>query len=217
MFAHMPHRSYIVGVTGGSGSGKTSCVRRLRERLGDGATFISQDDYYVPTDAIAVDGEGVHNFDLPGSIDSAAMAADLERLLAGETLQRTRYTFQTVYAEGETSVTGKVGAAFELRPAAVIVVEGLFAFHEARLREHMDLKIFVDASDVAKLTRRIKRDRVERALPLEDVLYRYERHVRPAYRRYIAPYREYADIVVNNEASMDLGLTVVVDHLRTKL
>lgn len=219
MFAAMPESPrpvapFIVGVTGGSGSGKTSFVRALRERLGASATFFSQDDYYVSTDAIAVDGDGVHNFDLPSSIDSGTMAADIARVRAGETLERTEYTFQTMYAGGETAQTGRVGEVKQLAPAPILVVEGLFVLHEPALSGLMDLKVFVDASDVAKMTRRIKRDRVERALPLEDVLYRYERHVLPAYRRFIEPHRYETDLIVNNERDFGRGLEVVVGYLQ---
>ncbi len=217
MFAHMP-RPYTVGVTGGSGSGKTSFVRELRERLGAHATFFSQDNYYVSTDHIAVDADGVHNFDLPGSIDSAAMAADIARVRDGETIERQEYTFQTIYAEGDGGAvsTGRVGESLTLKPAEVIIVEGLFVLHESALSELMDLRIYVDASDVAKLTRRIKRDRIDRRLPLEDVLYRYERHVLPAYRQYIEPYKRSADIVVNNETGFAAALEVLVGHLLSR-
>ena len=227
-FAHMDG-TYVVGVTGGSGSGKTTFVRELRERLGDLATFFSQDDYYRHTDDIARDGAGVHNFDLPSSIDSARMAADVARVVAGETLRRREYTFQTIYADGATgdagdhstereeTSTGRVGEERALAPAPVLIVEGLFALHEAALRQLMDLTVYIDASDVAKLTRRIRRDRIERQLPLEDVLYRYERHVRPAYVQYIEPYRAGADLIINNdERGFERGLAVLVDHLRAR-
>lgn len=216
MFAPVASPPYIVGVTGGSGSGKTSFVRGLRERLGERATFFSQDDYYVSTDAIEVDAEGVHNFDLPGSIDSAAMAADVERVAAGQTVRRMEYTFQTIYAEGETARTGRVGREMALRPAPVLVVEGLFVMHEPALTALMDLRVFVDASDVAKMTRRIQRDRLERSLPLEDVLYRYERHVLPAYRQYIGPYLAESDLIVNNERDFGRGLEVLAAFLEGK-
>lgn len=220
MFAAMPApstiaRPYVVGVTGGSSSGKTSFVRALRERLGDTATFFSQDDYYLSTDDIARDAGGVHNFDLPSSIDSVAMAADVKRVCGGETLTRTEYTFQTIYAHGDTEQTGRVGSLMSLRPAPIVVIEGLFVLHEVVLTQLMDLRLFVDASDVAKLSRRIKRDRVERKLPLEDVLYRYERHVLPAYRTYIEPHRNDSDLIVNNERGFDAALDVVIDHLNT--
>ncbi len=217
MFAHMP-QPYIVGVTGGSGSGKTSFVQQLRDRLGHRATFFSQDNYYVSTDVIAVDQDGIHNFDLPGSIDSAAMAADVRKVRDGETIHRKEYTFQTIYVESEGAAgsTGRVGELLALRPAEIMVVEGLFVLHESALSELMDLRVYVDASDVVKLTRRIKRDRIDRQLPLEDVLYRYERHVLPAYQKYIEPYKRQADLVVNNESDFSAALDVLCGFLLSR-
>ena len=210
-------RPYVVGVTGGSGSGKTSFVRELRERLGDGATFLWQDDYYRPLGEQATDARGVHNFDLPTSIDSAAMATDLQTLLDGGTVQRAEYMFETVYRDDRNGTTpDRPSRTLTLRRAPVIVVEGLFVMHEPALRGAMDLAVFIDASDVAKLKRRIERDRVERGLPLEDVLYRYEAHVLPSYERYIKPHRATVDLVVNNGTSYASGLEVLAAHLRAR-
>ena len=89
-------RSFVVGVTGGSGSGKTSFVRQLREQLGDIATFLSQDDYYIATEDIARDAKGIHNFDLPGSIDSWRMYQDLRALLEGQSIEINEYTFSSI-------------------------------------------------------------------------------------------------------------------------
>lgn len=212
-------KPYVVGVTGGSGSGKTTFVRRLAERLGDGATVFKQDDYYRPQDEQARDERGVHNFDLPASIDSAAMAAEVGRVLAGETVTREEYLFETVYREGASGSTGREAPGLlRLAPAPVIVIEGLFVLHEPALRALMDLTVFVDATDVAKLTRRIKRDRVERDLPLEDVLYRYEAHVLPAYEAYVKPHRRVAHVIVNNGAEgFDRGLDLLAGYLEARV
>lgn len=192
-------KPYVVGVTGGSGSGKTTFVRELGTRLGAAATTFSQDDYYRPQDEQERDGRGIHNFDLPASIDSATMAAEVRRVIAGETVERPKYLFETVYRDGD-SVSNDPPEAPTLRlaPAPVLVIEGLFVLHEPALRALMDLTVFVDASDVAKVTRRIRRDRLERDLPLEDVLYRYEAHVLPAYNAYVKPHRRDAHVIVNN-------------------
>ena len=204
-------QTYVVGITGGSGSGKTSFVRALKERLGEGATLISQDDYYKPIAEVPVDDSGVHNFDLPESIDSAAMARDIERVLAGETVTRAEYGFETAYRDDtdEQSQNQRPSKTLKFSPAPILLIEGLFAFHEPALSAFMDLRVFIDVSDVAKLSRRIRRDRVERGLPLEDVLFRYEAHVLPAYEAYIAPYKSTADIVVNNRESFTGGLKVL--------
>ena len=212
-------KPYVVGVTGGSGSGKTTFVGRLAERLGDGATVFKQDDYYRPEREQARDERGVHNFDLPASVDSATMAAEVARVLAGETVTREEYLFETVYRGGASGSTGREGPRLlRLAPAPVIVIEGLFVLHEPALRALMDLTVFVDATDVAKLTRRIKRDRVERDLPLEDVLYRYEGHVLPAYETYVKPHRRTAHVIVNNGAGgFGKGLDLLACYLERRI
>ena len=211
-------KPYVVGVTGGSGSGKTTFVRDLARRLGAVATTFSQDNYYRPQAHQRRDERGVHNFDLPASVDSAAMAADVRRVLAGETVEREEYLFETVYRDGETVATRpREAATLRLGPAPVIVVEGLFVLHEPALRALMDLTVFVDASDVAKVTRRIRRDRLERDLPLEDVLYRYEAHVLPAYEAYIKPHRRDAHVIVNNGADgFGEALEMLATFLRSR-
>ena len=209
--------NYVVGITGGSGSGKTSFVKDLNSRLSEICTVISQDDYYLPLDKQPVDNKGIHNFDMPDSIDSAQMVDDVKRLMRGETLQRKEYTFETSYQEnvGEHDAVreGKIQTFF---PNPILVVEGLFCMHEPALFEMMNLRVFISASEVSMLTRRIKRDRIERALPLEDVLYRYEAHVLPAYRKYIEPHKADAHLVINNNESYQLGLDVLANYLLAK-
>jgi len=210
--------TYVVGISGGSGSGKTSFLRALREQFEGQMTTFSQDDYYYPLDKIPLDKGGIHNFDLPASIDSASMATDIEQVLDGKSLTRQEYTFETSYREddGERKAE-REGKQLTYKPMPLLVVEGLFAFHEPALRRLMDLSLFVDVSDVAKMSRRIRRDRVERGLPLEDVLFRYEAHVLPAYKKYVEPHRSDADLIINNLDNFDRGLRVVRDHLAAVL
>lgn len=211
-------KPYVVGVTGGSGSGKTTFVRELSARLGESATAFKQDDYYRPQAEQQRDANGIHNFDLPTSIDSATMAEEIRAVLAGRTVEREEYGFETVYRDGSSAANGRRSPRLlRLGPAPVLIVEGLFVLHEPALRELMDLAVFVDATDVAKLTRRIKRDRIERDLPLEDVLYRYEGHVLPAYETFIKPHRREADVIVNNGAEgYGEALEMLVAFLRAK-
>ena len=202
-------KPYIIGICGGSGSGKTSFIRRLRERFSESELcIVSQDDYYFPRHEQEKDAEGVENFDLPKSIDKKNLRADLERLIAGETLTRKEYIFNNDSADRRTII---------IRPAPVIVVEGLFIFHYKKVAPLFDLKIFISSKENLKVIRRIIRDRLERNYPLEDVLYRYQNHVLPAYERFIEPYRESADLVVNNNHDFDRGLDVVEGFVRNQL
>ena len=194
---------YIIGITGGSGSGKTTLIHHLADLYpGSEVCIISQDDYYRPRDEQHVDEQGVKNFDLPYSIDDEAFEKDIKRLLNGETVKRQEYVFNNTEATARMKI---------FHPAPIIIVEGLFIFHFENIKQLIDLKIFVHAPDHIKIIRRIKRDRIERNYPLDDVLYRYEYHVQPAYKKYIEPYLEVADLVINNidKNSIEKGVKVL--------
>lgn len=194
---------YIIGITGGSGSGKTTLIQRLADLYPNNEVcIISQDDYYRPRDEQHIDEQGVKNFDLPYSIDDEAFESDIKRLLNGETVRREEYVFNNEQADASMKA---------FYPAPIIIVEGLFIFHFEQIKKLIDLKIFVHAPDHIKIIRRIKRDRIERNYPLDDVLYRYENHVQPAYKKYIEPYLEVADLVINNIApnSIEKGVNVL--------
>lgn len=194
-------KPFLIGITGGSGSGKTTFINQLREGLDDSQVcYLSMDDYYLPRDEQKIDDTGVINFDRPKSIYRDEFVRDLRRLIQGKTVKRQEYVFNNELATPRTLV---------FKPAPVIIVEGLFTFHYKELRKMLDLKIFLHAKDNLKVVRRIKRDRCERNYPLEDVLYRYEHHVLPSYEKYVEPYREKADLIVNNNTDFNMGLRVV--------
>lgn len=199
-------KPYIIGICGGSGSGKTSFIRRLRDRFStEELCIISQDDYYFPREQQEKDHEGIINFDLPKSIDKKNLRRDIKRLIAGETIVKEEYVFNNDAAKAKT---------LNIYPAPVIIVEGLFVFHYKKIKGLFDLKVFINAKENLKIIRRIHRDQKERNYPLDDVLYRYERHVMPSYERYIEPYREEADIVINNNNHFEGGLAVVEGFIR---
>lgn len=201
----MQHGPYLVGVAGGSGSGKTTLVRALRELLPPGSTcIVSQDDYYLPLDRQRKDPNGRINWDLPTALDLDLLADDLRSLARGETIYRKEYTFEKPGAEGQW---------LEIRPAQVILVEGLFLLDHAGLREVFDLKVYMEASEDVQLERRIRRDQRERGYSREDVLYQWEHHVMPAYRQHLLPYRHECDLQIVNEIQYQRGLAVLRDHL----
>lgn len=195
-----------MGITGGSGSGKSYLIQALRTQFAESEVVIlSQDNYYRKRDHQERDNKGIQNFDLPMSFVMEEFEADFFRLQRGQEVTRKEYTYNNA------EVTPGI---IVLKPAPVLIVEGLFILTQEKIRNALDLKIFVDASDVVKVKRRILRDRVERNYPLEDVLYRYEHHVLPSYQRYIAPYREYADVTLNNNTSMDRGVELLSVFIR---
>lgn len=200
----MALHSYIIGIVGGSGSGKTTFINELKKNFDSQVSFISLDNYYFPREEQETDNNGVRNFDRPESIQSDDLYQDLLALRRGESVSRKKYTFNNALAK-EDIVT--------VNPSLIIVVEGLFLFHYKMIRSLMDLKIYIDAKDELKLIRRIKRDQVERNYPLEDVTYRYEHHVMPSYRSYIEKYKSEADVVINNNNTFEKGLLMLNHHI----
>lgn len=202
-------RPYTIGICGGSGSGKTSFIRRLRAIFPENEVcIVSQDDYYLPREQQHRDVNGEWNFDLPKSIDKKRFRKDIERLMAGETVTIEEYVFNNPNAKPKL---------LTFMPAPVLIVEGLFVFHYKKLAAHFDLKVFINAKENLKVIRRIMRDQVERGYPLDDVLYKYQYHVLPSYERYILPYKEEADIVINNNQHFERGIELVAGFLRNKL
>ena len=173
--------AYIIGITGGSASGKTLFLNELLNAFSDQEIcLISQDNYYKPVHLQPLDENGVPNFDTPLSLDFESFAKDISGLKSGMTIKRPEYTFNN---------PKKKPKILTFNPAPIIIVEGIFVFYFPHISKQLDLKIFIDAKEHVKLSRRIKRDRQERGYDVEDVLYRYEKHVAPTYERYIEPFK----------------------------
>lgn len=202
-------RPYIIGITGGSASGKTLFLNQLMAQFAqDDICLLSQDNYYRPKDQQTKDQNGIENFDLPGAIDDAAFAADIQKLRAGEIVSREEYTFNN---------SEKIPAMLHFHPRKILVVEGIFVFHFPEVANLLDLKIFIDAQDKIKLKRRIKRDNEERGYDLQDVMYRWKYHVKPTYEEFIRPHKRTCDIVIPNNHHFEKGLDVVVSYLKNQI
>ena len=199
----------MVGITGGSASGKTLFIKRLVDSFSTKEVcLLSQDNYYHDRHLQPKDGKGVENFDLPESIDHINFIKDVQALHRGESVYKKEYTFNN------PSIVPKM---LQFDPAPVIVVEGIFVFYFPEIREQLDLKLFIDAEEHIKLKRRIKRDGQERGYDMDDVLYRYENHVAPTYDRYIRPFKTEADIIIPNNHSFDKAMEVIVTFLKQKI
>jgi len=202
-------KPYIIGITGGTGSGKTSFLSAILESFGSqDITCISQDDYYLPREHQFVDQNGEFNFDRPESIDYDHFAADLKELSEGKQVSKLEYTFNNPDAKPKTITR---------HPAPVILVEGIFIFHYAKVNALIDLKVFIEAKEHVKLGRRLKRDREERGYDAEDVLYKYEHHIMPSFQKYIEPHKEQADLVVPNNETFTNALEVVKAFINSKI
>lgn len=202
-------KPFVIGITGGSASGKTLFLKSLLKDFSeDEVCLISQDNYYKENKYIPRDSNNIENYDLPECIDFDSYAAHIKSLIAGETVNHLEYTFNN---------PDKVPEMLVHKPAPIIVVEGLFVFYEKSLSDLLDIKIFIDAREKIKIKRRIKRDNEVRGYDMDDVLYRWENHVTPTYKKFIKPTKKSADVVINNNEHFDNGLWMLTTFVRSIL
>ncbi len=201
----MQSKPYLVGISGGSASGKTHFLNSLKERFNkDELCIVSQDNYYKLAHQHAKDENGHINFDLPDCIDLDDFAADIAALHKGEAIQRHEYRFQHEDQKGPLLL---------FKPAPIIVCEGLFIFYHAKLFNQFDLKLFINADEDIALQRRLKRDVAERNISEEFVLYQWKNHVLPSYQKYLLPFMAKADLIINNNTHFENSLRIVSAYL----
>jgi uridine kinase len=204
------NKHYIIGITGGSASGKTLFLKKLFEHFGkEEICLISQDNYYRPLDQQQKDENGVVNFDLPASIDHERFSADLHQLMQGKPVMLKEYTFN--------NTKNPVHQLIELKPCPIIVVEGIFAFYFPEISSKIQLRVFIDAKNKIKLNRRLLRDQQERGLDQDTIMYQWNQHVLPTYIKYIKPHKKNADVVIPNNVDFQKGLEMICVFLRHKM
>ena len=200
---------FTIGITGGSGSGKTHFINSLYSRFSEKEIcLLSQDHYYKPITEQLIDDQGIENFDLPTSFEREAFKSDILRLKKGETITKLEYTFNN-------PVT--TAAKLTFKPAPILLIEGLFVQYFPEIEEELDFKIFIEAKDHLKLTRRIRRDNEERGYDLSDVLYRYQNHVMPVYESLIVPLKDQADIIIPNNRHFEKAVDFVTMAIKARL
>ncbi len=200
-------KPFVIGITGGSASGKTLFLKSLLDHFSpDEICLISQDNYYKSIELVPKDNNGVENFDLPESIDFELYAEHIRALMNGRSIIHKEYVFNNAQKES---------ISLEFKSTPVIVVEGLFVFYEQSISDLLDLKVFIDAKEHIKIKRRIIRDNNERGYDLTDVLYRWENHVAPTYEKFILPTKHVADIVINNNDHFKNGLWVLTTFIKS--
>ena len=199
----------VIGICGGSGSGKTTLLRRLSNHFKDmNPSVFSMDNYYKPIQFQHVDENGEVNFDLPTALNEDILVQDLKDLAAGKSIEVIEYHFN---APPDKNVL------ITLNPSELTIVEGLFLFHYAGVRETIDFSIFVDVDLAVQLDRRLYRDQESRGYTREGIMYQWENHVTPCYEKYLLPYRKDADFNYRNDEHADEDFNILVEILETKL
>lgn len=202
-------KPYLVGITGGSGSGKTTFIHALLSCMPSGSVaLLSQDNYYKAIEQQTQDENRIENFDIPSSLDLEKFRQDVMSLRDGESLNIVEYTFNSADVEPKI---------FHIPSAPIILLEGIYALHDPVLNALIDLKVFIDADEDHRRNRRIQRDAVERGYDQDDVQYRLSRHHQPAFEQYILPHRSKVDVVIPNNDNFTKGLDMLSLFLRSKL
>ncbi|MFT7072416.1 uridine kinase [Patiriisocius sp. Uisw_017] len=200
----------IIGIAGGTGSGKTTVVNQIIEQLPiDEVCMISQDSYYKDTSHLTYEQRVAINFDHPNSIDFDLLIKHLEMLRKGNSFEQPVYSFVQHNRTKETVST---------HPKRVIIVEGILILTNPIIRELLDVKVYVHADSDERLIRRLKRDITERGRDLEEVLNRYQTTLKPMQLQFIEPTKEFADIIIPtnryNTVAVDLIRTIIADTLK---
>ena len=199
------HTPIVIGVAGGSGSGKTTVVRRIVESIGDEqVTVLEHDRYYRDRNDLRLEERAALNYDHPDSLETDLLVAHLEELRAGRPVEVPVYDFARYARKPET-------VPAEARRA--IIVEGILIFTDPALRRLMDVKVFVDADDDTRFIRRLQRDMVERGRTVQSVIDQYLGTVKPMHLEFVEPSKRYADVIIplggHNAVAIDMLLTLI--------
>lgn len=204
------NKPFIIGIAGGSGSGKTFFLKCFLEHFSEEEVcLVSQDDYYFPVAQDMTPEENkLYNFDLPSTINHEQFENDIEQLMNWQTVNKEEYTFNN------PNIIPKM---MTIKPAPILIVEGLFILHFKKIAEMLDMKIFIEADEEVALQRRLKRDLLERGYSHDDVMYKWENHVVPAYKEYLLPYRDECHQLVINNTQTPGDIISVTDHISHEL
>ncbi len=198
----------VIGIAGGTGSGKTTLMKNLVKEFGDVITVLSHDNYYKRHDEMSYEERCQLNYDEPDAFDTSLMAYHLDCLRHGEAIDCPVYDY-TVHNRSNETV--------RITPSKVIIVEGILIFENKQLRDLMDIKLFVDTDADVRLCRRIKRDVNKRGRSLESVITQYQTTVKPMHEMYVEPSKKYANLVVLEGGKNVVALNMIIGHIRRHL
>lgn len=200
---------FIIGIAGGTGSGKTTVVRKIMERLPKGEVgIISQDSYYKDSSHVPAEERQNINFDEPAAFDWTLLLEHLKQLKAGKAIEMPTYDYLTCSRQKET---------VHMEPHDVVLIEGILVFSDPRLRKMMDIKVFVDADADDRLIRVISRDCIERGRTPKMVIDRYEKVLKPMHQLHIEPAKKFADIIVPEGGHNEVAINLLTDYIKSRL
>lgn len=204
----MSEKICVLGVAGGSASGKTTIIKRLQDFFGEDIAVISHDSYYKAHPNMSYEERSRLNYDHPDSFESDRMAEDVRKLIKGYAIDMPVYDYVNHNRSDET---------IRIEPKTVIVMEGILILENKELRDLMDIKIFVDTDADERLMRRIKRDMIERGRSIESILDQYSETVKPMHEEFVEPSKKYADIIIPRGGENEAGLDMLITYMTKKL
>jgi uridine kinase len=195
----------VVGVAGGSASGKTTIVNKIKEYFGEDIVVLGHDSYYKAHDDMDYEARSQLNYDHPDSFDTERMAEDVRQLIAGHAVDIPVYDYRIHNRSSET---------VHILPKKLIIIEGILILENKELRDLMDAKVYVDTDADVRLTRRIRRDMIERDRSIDSVLEQYENTVKPMHEEFVEPSKRYADVIIPRGGDNLIGVTMLQKYLK---
>lgn len=201
-------KPYIVGVAGGSASGKTEIVKTLKKHFGDKIEIIEHDNYYFAHDDLTMDERASLNYDHPQAFETNLLIDHVKKIINNEEIDIPTYDF-TIHTRSSDTL--------KKSPKPIVIVEGILVLENEELRNLMDMKVFVDCDGDVRLKRRITRDVVERDRTIESILTQYMETVKPMHELFVEPSKKFADLIVPKGGKNKVAIDVLINHLATKL
>lgn len=198
----------VIGVSGGSASGKTTVANQIKDVFKENVELLSHDFYYLPLDHLPFEDRIKLNFDHPDAFDTERLIEDIKKLKQSMPIERPVYSYTEYTRLAET---------IRVNPAKVIILEGFMIFVNEKLRELMDIKVFVDADADERLIRRICRDVNERGRTLESVIHQYTTTVKPMHEQFVEPYKRYADLIIPRGGMNHIAIEMLLHRIKAIL
>ena len=196
----------IIGIAGGTASGKSTLASKIKETFGDDANIIAHDCYYKSLSNITKEERMQRNYDCPEAYETDLLIKQIKELKSGKTIERPIYSYTERLRENET-VT--------VKPTKIIIIEGILVLENQELTKLMNLKIFVDTDAKIRLERLIKRDTKERGLDIEYIMSKYENTLKPMHDKYVEPSKKNADIILNGDSYSELEFNKIIDLIKS--